>query len=144
VGFRIIPEGSSVLSLASLLITLPPAGGDHTQALLKLRGQPTASNFTPASVASYTQSFSGFVKPEGAQVLLSGGSIRPEDCIMLWERDRANPMYQKPKYFVFYKGLSIFGADWSFLAEYAPMSEGNDIAIYSIPSPRMRSGEVQP
>jgi hypothetical protein len=127
------------MSLATLLSTLPPPGGDHTEALPKLRGLPTVSNFTPASVASYTHAFSGLIKPEGARKLLSGGSVGPDDYLWLTERDRTNPMYQRPKYLVFYKGISIFADDWSVLSGYVPIAEGNDYAIYAIPSQRRSS-----
>jgi hypothetical protein len=124
-----------VLLTITQLLPLPSQGGDHTKALLKLYGEPTASNFTPASVASYTQAFSGFIKPEGAEKLLSGQPVNPNDYWMLLERDSIqNPIYRMPKYFVFYKGLVIFQDDWSILNQYEPIEEGNDYAIYSIPS----------
>ena len=45
-------------------------------------------------------------------------------------------LYQHPKYLVFYKGLVLFPNDWSVLDEYVPIAEGNDYAIYSLPSRR--------
>jgi hypothetical protein len=124
-------------SLSSQLLPLPNPGGDHIAALRKLRGQPTVSNFTPASTASYTHAFSALIKPEGLRKLLSGGSAGPKDFWLLTEHDsETNPIYRQPKYFVFYKGLVIFPDDWSVIDEYVPVSEGNDYAIYSLPSRR--------
>ncbi len=124
-------------SLGSQLLPLPKPGGDHIEAVKKLRGQPTVSNFTPASTASYTHAFSALIKPEGARKLLSGGSVGPGDFWLLTERDsQTNPIYRQPKYFVFYKGLVLFPDDWSVLGDYVPISEGNDFAIYSLPSRR--------
>ena len=124
-------------SLGSQLLPLPSPGGDHIEGLLKIRGQPTVSNFTPASVASYTHAFSALVEPEGARRLLSGGSVGSKDYRLLTERDsQTNLMYQHPKYLVFYKGLVLFPNDWSVLDEYVPIAEGNDYAIYSLPSRR--------
>lgn len=127
-----------LISLSTQLLPLPPVGGDHTLALIKLRGEPTVSNFTPASTASYTHAFSGFIKPNGARLLLSGQTVTADDYWMLLERDsNSNPIYIKPHYFVFYKGLVIFKDDWSVLDEFLPIEEGNDYAIYSIPSQRV-------
>ena len=127
-----------LLSVIAQLLPLPPQGGDHTKALLKLRGETTASNFTPASTASYTHAFSGLIYPEGAGKLLSGEPVNRNDYRLLTDSTDSikNPIYQMPKYFVFYKGLIIFKDDWSVLDQYEPIEEGNDYAIYSIPSKR--------
>jgi hypothetical protein len=127
-----------VLSLAVLLATERPVASDHAEALRALWGIPTASNFTPASVAAYTQAFSGFLTPSGAEKLLSRGSVELEDYAMMFERDRANAMYRTPLYFVFYKGSTIFPGDWSFLSRFEPVREGNSFALYAVPSPERR------
>lgn len=126
------------VSLGTQLLPLPPPGGDHTQALLRMRGIPAVTNFTPASLASYTHAFAGMIKTTGARKLLAGEAVTPDDYWMLFERDRANPLYERPPYFVYFKGLVIFVYDWSFLSEFQPAFEGNDYAVYSVPSPRRK------
>jgi hypothetical protein len=135
---------AKAISLASVFSGPQARGGDHAMALRALRGVPTASNFTPASVASYTEAFSAFAKPEAAQRLLTEGRIPVTDYYMFYERDGANPAYERPKYFVFYKGLTIFGGDWSFLSAFKPVAEGNDYAIYAVPATSVEQGSVQP
>ena len=70
-----------------LLADRPLHAGDHTNTLRELKGQAVASNFTPASVASYTHSFSGWLKDSAVATLLLEGTVGPEDYFMIFEAD---------------------------------------------------------
>ena len=55
---------------------------------------------------------------------------------MLFERDRDNPLYRHPRYFVFLKEARIFAGDWSFLRAWTPVSEDDSYALYLVPPSR--------
>ncbi|MEZ5785110.1 MAG: hypothetical protein R3D62_01190 [Xanthobacteraceae bacterium] len=119
--------------LAILPIALGPAvdHGDHAKVLRDLRGQIVVSNFTPASVASYTHAFSGWIKADAVPALLSTGKVRLDDYFMLFERDRNNPRYTRPDYFLFFRGMgSAEQIDDLIGRGFKPMAEGNSYLLF--------------
>jgi hypothetical protein len=109
--------------------------GDHATALREIAGQPTASNFTPASVASYTHAFSGWLRPDGAERLFLHGTVSPDDYFMIFEVDRLhNRQYTRPDYYVLYK---FPGSDQQLerlvKAGAVILKEGNTYALFRVP-----------
>jgi hypothetical protein len=122
-----------VVSIAPALFAQRTNEGDHAPALRALAGQPTASNFTPASVASYTRAFSGWVKPAAVEKLLRTGSIEPSDYFMLFERDRAaNDLYRKPSYFIYFRALGS-PEQLAELGKFSPTSAGDTFILFKVP-----------
>jgi hypothetical protein len=109
--------------------------GDHATGLREIAGQPTASNFTPASVASYTHAFSGWLRPEAAERLFLQGTVSPDDYFMIFEVDRRhNRQYTRPEYYVLYK---FPGWDRHLerlvKAGAVILKEGNTYALFRVP-----------
>jgi hypothetical protein len=116
------------------LLEKPVDQGKHAAVLRSLSGKTVASNFTPASVSSYTRAFSGWLKNDAVQKLLSEGRVAPSDYFMLFEADRSNPLYTTPQYYVFFKK---YGAD----ADLENIRSGNNlvaendaVAVFKVPS----------
>lgn len=104
------------------LLEKPVDQGQHAAVLRSLSGKSVASNFTPASVSSYTRAFSGWLKNDAVQKLLTEGRVDPSDYFMLFEADRSNPLYTTPQYYVFFKK---YGAD----ADLKNIRSGNNLVV---------------
>ena len=88
--------------ISQLIPSLPKSFADYADALYQLKGKFVVSNFTPASVATYTNSFSGSLTPEGIILLGKTGEVDPVEWRLFNEADRDNPLYRKPDYLMFF------------------------------------------
>jgi hypothetical protein len=111
----------------------PANHGKHAQVLRALKGESTGSNFTPASVASYTNAFSGWVKTESVYKLFQGERLNIDDYFMIFEVNRSDSFYKSPGYYVFYKA---FGSNRDLVkilnTGAIPVSENSDIAVFKL------------
>ena len=66
--------------------------------------------------------------------LLSGGTVTPDDYFMMFEVDRDNPLYTKPKYYIFFKGYGT-SADLEKIrnAGNNPTMENSTVAVFTVP-----------
>ena len=131
--------GAVLLSMKMLpwipeIFPAPRDMGDVVDALEEIQGEPTASNFTPASVASFTKSFSGWLKAEAVPKLLSQGSVSLGDYFMIYEDDQeVNELYRHPKFYVYFKWPNDTERLRWLKARFEPIREGNSYALFAVP-----------
>jgi hypothetical protein len=105
-----------------------------------LRDQAVVSNFTPASVSSYTDCFAGWLKDGAVQRLLTSGRVTVSDYAMIFEADRnTNPLYQRPAYFAFFKAYGTREQLAAIKAVSEPVAENSVIALFR---PRRTAADV--
>jgi hypothetical protein len=107
----------------------------NTQAeiLRPLAGQPIASNFTPASVSSYTDAFAGWLKADAVDKLMTTGRVEPSDYFMLFEADRDNnPLYKSPRYFIFFKAYGTEAQLAAIRTKAQPSHETTVLAVFNV------------
>jgi hypothetical protein len=123
-----------LIAFTPLLMAERPNLNEHAAVLRGLAGEPIASNFTPASVSSYTNAFAGWLKQDAVDKLLTTGRVSTSDYFMLFEADRDNPDYVSPRYFVFFKA---YGSPEQLAAIRAqPVADNRVIALFKVPAPR--------
>jgi hypothetical protein len=109
-----------IIVVALSLITMPDGDSEYSDTLNAYRGESIISNWTSASVSSFTDAFSAWVKPEAMRRIIEQGEARVDDYYLILEKDKEkNELYLRPDYFlVVWGGRSI--AD-QLIAEGAPV-----------------------
>jgi hypothetical protein len=128
----------AVLSLKSIAILpnvliKPENLGGHADGLRAIAGEPVASNFTPASVSSYTNSFAGWLKADAVKKLFLEGQVATDDYFMFFEVNKLNKIYEKPHYYVFFKKFGTM-AELELIRGYGKplILENSSIVIFKI------------
>jgi hypothetical protein len=119
------------------LPTLPRDPGSYAAALNRRHGKVVFSNFTPASVAAYTEAFSASLNTRGVEKLIARGPLVDEDFSLFCERNRTLLGGTRPDYFIlFLLDGSVCGAQRKQLqiAGYPVVSEGECFVLYDLRS----------
>ena len=129
---------AAAIALKVIVVAYGPASARtdfNTQAeiLRRMAGQPIASNFTPASVSSYTDAFAGWLKADAVDKLMTTGRVEPSDYFMLFEADRDhNPLYKSPRYFVFFKAYGTEAQLAAIRTKAQPPIETAVLAVFDV------------
>ncbi|OAI42019.1 hypothetical protein AYO40_01965 [Planctomycetaceae bacterium SCGC AG-212-D15] len=87
---------------------LPEGLGEYASTMRDLKGRVVVSNFTPASVSTYTRTFSASLTHDGMRNLADGRALNLSDYYLLCERHVDPTQTERPDYFVHFP-LSVFG-----------------------------------
>ena len=145
---RLLLAGFTIL-LIGKLISLPYVNQqikknalDHIEICKSLAGQTIFTNFTSASVASFSRSTACVPTLQGFEKLAAQGKLtEPSDFRFLLEKDaKLNPNYYTPKFVILFRAISngIDDADVAALRQSAHFIErvgGNSFAFFErVPS----------
>ncbi|HLW59022.1 MAG TPA: hypothetical protein VKV57_03755 [bacterium] len=95
-----------VLAITPDVVARPVGLGDYAQILRALEGHSVVSDFTPASVASYTRAFSASLPLDIIHPTLNSRDLDLSEYKLFGERDAANPIYRHPEYLLLFRAVT--------------------------------------